>query len=214
MPAAPAIADDEYDGAGGEQEAEEPQQQSHAVIPPAPDPAGCRHGPRSKRATRRPSAANGLEPVLTGVPTPLPAPTGVDEPKLRCFMLKLRPSEPPVRASDSCPPASRVLKNASIACDDGVGARAPAPGFRRQRLDVLLVGDIPEFDQHRRDVRRLEHPEAGRFEGILVQLARRCASRRPACGQTAPKMSWFPAWRDRSGCRRRRAARRRDRARR
>src|SRR5579859_3251161 len=46
--------------------------------------------------------------------------------------------------------------------------RAGTPVVRLQMLEIILVGDVAELDQDRRYIRRLEHPEAGRLERVLV----------------------------------------------
>src|SRR3984957_10865511 len=47
---------------------------------------------------------------------------------------------------------------------DGLGT----PVLRYQVLEVALVRDIAEFDQHRRHVGRLQNPETGGFQRVLV----------------------------------------------
>ena len=44
-----------------------------------------------------------------------------------------------------------------------------APGVGHERLQILLVRDIAQFDQDRGHVRRAQHAKAGRFDRILVQ---------------------------------------------
>src|SRR5271156_2326477 len=47
-----------------------------------------------------------------------------------------------------------------------------APLRRRQRVDVLGVREIAEFDEHRGKIRRFEHGEAGRTLGVVVEPRR------------------------------------------
>src|SRR5947209_934910 len=54
---------------------------------------------------------------------------------------------------------------------DGV-ARARAPAFGNQLLQIPRVRYVAEFDQHRGHIGRLENPEAGRPLRTLVQARR------------------------------------------
>src|ERR1700744_2648670 len=47
-----------------------------------------------------------------------------------------------------------------------------APVVRYEVLEVTLVRDVAEFDQHRRHIRRLQHPKTRRFQRMLVHARR------------------------------------------
>ena len=121
----------------------------------------------------------------------------------------LRPADGPRRASASAAalcPAARISQAsaAAVTCRTRRarpplgGRRAVRAGRRTDRrrspsrspscarhsgeliaCDVLRVGEIAEFDQHRREIGRLQHDEAGRALGIVVELRRALQLRRP-----------------------------------
>ena len=125
------------------------------------------------------------------------------------FLFKLRPFRQHVRRLLVCAGAGAGNAGGEIAIDrlrDRIGGPV-APTVGEQRLQVLAVGDVAEFDQHRRHVRRPQAPGSPPTSAALVQPRHRLHVRRPACARTASKSSWSRAARDRSGCRRRRRAR-------
>ena len=82
-----------------------------------------------------------------------------------------------------------------------------APRRRLQVGDVVGVGEEAEFDQHRGEIRRLQHDEAGRALGVAIERRRRRRAARPARAKTCARWRASRAARGRTGCRRRRGRR-------
>src|SRR5262249_38749645 len=76
----------------------------------------------------------------------------------------------PLVSSAALPGTGKTSREKSLDGPHHRVSRTPTPGVRRQGLDVLLVRYVTKFDQYRRNVGRSEHPKAGRFHGLAVQL--------------------------------------------
>ena len=108
--------------------------------------------------------------------------------------------------------AGNSRREVCIDCLGNRSRRPVPPGFRRQRLEIAAVRDIAELDQDRRHVGRLEHPEAGGPQRVLVHARGVAHLGHQRRARTAPRRSWFRAAPGRTGCRRRRRARPKGRA--
>ena len=100
-------------------------------------------------------------------------------------------------------PLSRPSRRGGREQRDRVGdaaGRLAAPFGVRQLLLVLGVGQIAEFDQHRRHVRRLQHLEAGGTVRIVDQADAWSKARRPATGRSASRSRASRAGSGRPGC--------------
>src|SRR5919204_4079983 len=127
----------EYDGAGRKQQAEEAQHQAHRLNPPAHSlaSAGARLVPSDMRLAP-------LQAHIFALPRP---------PKSRRFMLKLRLKNPSIRRA-ACKPGAEI----GIHSLHHRIAGSLAPFGRNERLDIGLVCDESQLDQDRWDIRGLE----------------------------------------------------------
>ncbi len=124
--------------------------------------------------------------------------------------LGLRRRGPAFQPAFSHLPSPAVASRLAKERVDRLGHRAhrlAPPALGDQVLEVPLVGDIADLDQHGWHVRRLQHPEAGRFQRMLVHPHRGLHLVHQAAGRSGLKRSGFRVARGRSGCRRPRSAR-------